>query len=213
MNLAMLLDIPASIAGDSVALSTHGERSTYDELRERVARVAGLLAERGLGAGDRIGVMAVNRPELVELVFGAAACGVTLVPMNYRAQAEEARHLVADSGARIVFADTRYEELLDSVRPASVETVLLDDPAGYVAARDAVEADWDLADVDDDDVAVLLYTSGTTSLPKGVMLTHGALTGYVMGANDAADGDDHGVALLAAPLYHCLLYTSDAADE
>lgn len=208
MNLAMLLDIPASIVGDAVALSTDGERSTYDDLRGRVARVAGLLAERRLGPGDRIGAMAVNRPELVELLFGAAARGVTLVPMNYRAGAEEAGHLVADSGARLVFADRRYQDLLDSVRPPSVETIVLDDPAGYAAARDAAEADWDLADVDDDDVAVLLYTSGTTSLPKGVMLTHGALSGYVMGANDAADGDDHGTALLAAPLYHVAGLTS-----
>lgn len=208
MNLAMLLDIPASIAGDAVALSFDAGQSTYDQLRDRVARVAGLLAERGLGPGDRVGVMAVNRPELVELLFGAAARGVALVPMNYRAHADEAGHLVADSGARIVFADRRYADLLDSVRPPSVDTILLDDPAGYAAARDAAEADWDLADVDDDDVAVLLYTSGTTSLPKGVMLTHGALSGYVMGANDAADGDDHGTALLAAPLYHVAGLTS-----
>jgi acyl-CoA synthetase (AMP-forming)/AMP-acid ligase II len=204
----MLLDIPASIVGDAVALSFDGGRSTYDQLRDRVARVAGLLAERGLGPGDRVGVMAVNRPELVELLFGAAARGVTLVPMNYRAHADEAGHLVADSGARIVFADRRYADVLDSVRPPAVDTILLDDPAGYAAARDAAEADWELADVDDDDIAVLLYTSGTTSLPKGVMLTHGALSGYVMGANDAADGDDRGVALLAAPLYHVAGLTS-----
>lgn len=208
MNLAMLLDIPASIAGDAIAVSTDDGGWTYDELRDRVARVAGLLAERGLGPGDRIGAMAVNRPELVELLFGAAAGGVTLVPMNYRAGAEEAGHLVTDSGARLVFADSRYQDLVDSVRPPSVETIVLDDPAGYAAARDAAEADWDLADVDDDDVAVLLYTSGTTSLPKGVMLTHGALSGYVMGANDAAGGDDHGTALLAAPLYHVAGLTS-----
>jgi len=208
VNLAMLLDIPASIVGDAVAVSDGGTRLTYDELRHRVARVAGLLAERGIGSGDRVGVMAVNRPELVEVLFGATARGATVVPMNYRAHAEEAGHLVADSSARVVFADRRYEELLDSVRPASVETVVLDDPAGYAGARDAAEADWDLADVDEDDIAVLLYTSGTTSLPKGVMLTHGALTGYVMGANDAADGDDHGVSLLAAPLYHVAGLTS-----
>ena len=94
------------------------------------------------------------------------------------------------------------------MRPPSVDTILLDDPDGYAEARDAAEPDWDLADVDDDDVAVLLYTSGTTSRPKGVMLTHGALTDYVMGSNDAADGDDQGVALLAAPLYHVAGLTS-----
>lgn len=208
MNLAMLLDIPASIAGHTLAVTSAGDRLTYDELRARVAQVAGLLGAHGLGPGDRVGAMAVNRPELVELLLGAAARGVTVVPMNYRANADEADHLVRDSGARLVFTDGRYQELLDSVRPASVEVVVLDDPGGYAAARDGADADWDLADVDDDDVAVLLYTSGTTSLPKGVMLTHGALTGYVMGANDAADGEDHGVSLLAAPLYHVAGLTS-----
>src|SRR3546814_2336622 len=93
--------------------------------------------------------------------------------MNYRANAEEAGHLVRDSGARLVFTDTRYRELVDSVRPASVEVVVLDDGDGYAAARDAAAAGWDLADVDDDDVPVLLFTSGPTSLPKGLMLTHG----------------------------------------
>ena len=204
----MLLDIPASIAPDTLALSWAHERLTYAELRSRVARVAGLLGAYGIGPGDRVGAMAVNRPELVELIFGAAARGATVVPMNYRAHAEEAGHLVRDSGARLVFADARYRELLDAVRPASVEVVVLDDPAGYAAGRDAAEPDWDVADVADDEVAVLLYTSGTTSLPKGVMLTHGAIGGYVMGSNDAADGEDHGVSLLAAPLYHVAGLTS-----
>ena len=65
-----------------------------------------------------------------------------------------------------------------------------------------------MAEVDDGEPATLLYTSGTTSLPKGVKLTHGALTGYIMGANDAADGTDLGRMILAAPLYHVAGLTS-----
>ncbi|MDH3684413.1 MAG: AMP-binding protein, partial [Acidimicrobiia bacterium] len=84
--------------------------------------------------------------------------------------------------------------------------VYLDDD--YAARRDAAE-EWPLmAEVEDDELAALLYTSGTTSLPKGVKLNHGALSGYVMGANDAADGEDHGRMILAAPLYHVAGLTS-----
>jgi acyl-CoA synthetase (AMP-forming)/AMP-acid ligase II len=78
----------------------------------------------------------------------------------------------------------------------------------YASRRDAAEEDPLVADVEDSDLAALLYTSGTTSLPKGVKLNHGAMTGYVMGGNDAADGSDKGRMLLAAPLYHIAGLTS-----
>src|SRR5690606_26677210 len=98
--------------------------------------------------------------------------------------------LLGDSGTKVLFTETRYQGLIDSVKPDTVAHVFYFDDGSYAAARDGAEPDDLVADVEDDQLAVLLYTSGTTSLPKGVMLTHEALTGYVMGANDAADGED-----------------------
>ena len=129
--------------------------------------------------------------------------------MNFRAGAEEAAHLMADSGVKVLFTETRYRDLVDDNRPDSVEHVfMLDEDDSYAAARDEAFELPVPEDVDPDGLCALLYTSGTTSLPKGVKLTNGALTGYVMGTNDAATGEDMGRMALAAPLYHIAGVTS-----
>lgn len=202
MNIAMLIDIPASIAPDQEVLTDGSESLTYSELRERVARVAGMLAGLGVGVGDRVGVFATNNLAYAEIVYAAASRGAILVPMNFRAREDEARHLLDDSGAKVVFADRRYSELLESVRsPKNQRIVYID--GEYPQERDAAEPDFDISfEVEDEDVAVLMYTSGTTSLPKGVQLTHGGLTAYVMGNGEAADGTPRGSTLVSAPMYH-----------
>lgn len=212
MNLASLLDLPSMIAPDAVALidaTGDGEprEITYQELRDAVSATAGLLVGYGVEPGDRVGIYATNSVAALEVLFAASAVGATVVPMNYRAGDEEAAHLISDSGSKVLFSETRYRSLIEQVTPDSLEHVnYLDDD--YAAARDGADEYPLVAEVEDNDLATLLYTSGTTSLPKGVKLTHGALTGYIMGANDAADGSDQGRMLLAAPLYHVAGLTS-----
>ena len=212
MNLASLLDLPSMIVPDSMVLidttSADGPREiTYGELREAVAQTAGLLTELGVGAGDRAGLFATNSAQSLEAMFAISSVGATVVPMNYRAADEEVTHLLADSGSKVLFAETRYRDLIERCRPDSLEEIIYLDE-DYAARRDAAE-EWPLVnEVEDDELAALLYTSGTTSLPKGVKLTHGALSGYIMGANDAADGSDLGRMVLAAPLYHIAGMTS-----
>jgi acyl-CoA synthetase (AMP-forming)/AMP-acid ligase II len=212
VNLGSLLDLPSMIVPDSVVLidttAEGGPRTvTYEELRSAVSQAAGLLSSLGIGEGDRVGIFATNSTAFLEALFGASALGATVVPMNYRAADEEVTHLLADSGARVLFSETRYRDLVEGCRPDSLETIIYLDE-DYAARRDEAD-EWPLmAEVDDDDLAALLYTSGTTSLPKGVKLTHGAMTGYIMGANDAADGSDLGRMILAAPLYHIAGLTS-----
>jgi acyl-CoA synthetase (AMP-forming)/AMP-acid ligase II len=212
VNLASLLDLPSMIVPDSTALidttAPGGAREvTYGQLREAVAQAAGLLNELGVGAGDRVGVFATSSCATLEALFATSSVGATVVPMNFRAADEEVIHLLADSGSKVLFVETRYRELIERCRPDGLDEIIyLDDD--YVARRDGAD-EWPLVnDVEDDDLAALLYTSGTTSLPKGVKLNHGALTGYIMGANDAADGSDLGRMVLAAPLYHIAGLTS-----
>ncbi|MEX2626876.1 MAG: AMP-binding protein [Ilumatobacteraceae bacterium] len=210
MNLASLVDIPALIAPDSPALS--GDRDVdYATLRSAVGRGAGLLAELGVAAGDRVGILATNSVEYIEAMFAAASLGAVTVPMNYKAKQREIAHLLSDSGATVVLTESRYRELVATARPDNVEHVVeldTDDAEGWRQRTAAAEELFEIAEVDDRELCVLLYTSGTTSLPKGVMLTHGALTDYVMGRAEPADGDDHGRLLLAAPLYHIAGVTS-----
>ncbi|MEM9565119.1 MAG: AMP-binding protein [Actinomycetota bacterium] len=212
MNLGSLLDLPSMIVPESVVLiDTTGDGPartvTYEELRAAVSQTAGLLTSLGLGDGDRVGIFATNSTAFLEALFATSAIGATVVPMNYRAADEEVTHLLADSGSRVLFTETRYRDLIESCRPDTLEHVIyLDDD--YVGRRDEAD-EWPLMnEVDDDDLAALLYTSGTTSLPKGVKLTHGSLSGYIMGANDAADGTDLGRMILGAPLYHIAGLTS-----
>jgi acyl-CoA synthetase (AMP-forming)/AMP-acid ligase II len=212
VNLASLLDLPSMIVPDSMVLidttSADGPREvTYEELRAAVSQAAGLLTELGVGQGDRVGVFATNSCSTLEALFSISAVGATMVPMNYRAADEEVTHLLADSGAKVVFTETRYRDLIERCRPDSLEHVIYLD-LDYVNRRDEAEEFPLVVEVEDHELAALLYTSGTTSLPKGVKLTHGALTGYIMGANDAADGSDMGRMILAAPLYHIAGLTS-----
>ena len=213
MNLAMLLDIAASIAPDATALIGAGggpdgagaSVSTYASLREAAGRVAALLAQLGVGAGDRVGVFATNCAEYVEVLFGTAACGAVSVPMNCRARPAELDHLVRDSGAKVLFSQARYGAAVAEVA-GGAEVVLFD--GDYRERVGGAEPSVDVADVGDGDLALLLYTSGTTALPKGVMLTHGGLTGYVMNRTECADGTDRGRTLLAAPLHHVAAVSS-----
>lgn len=212
MNLGSLLDLPSMIVPESMVLidttPASGPRDvTYGELREAVSQTAGLLMGLGVVPGDRVGVFATNSCATLESTFAISSVGATFVPMNFRAADEEVAHLLSDSGSKVLFAETRYRELIERCRPESLgEIIYLDDD--YPARRDAAEEHPLVNDVEEEDVAALLYTSGTTSLPKGVKLTHGALTGYIMGANDAADGEDRGRMILASPLYHIAGLTS-----
>ncbi len=129
--------------------------------------------------------------------------------MNFRAGKEETAHLLQDSGVKVLFTQTRYQEQIAAAKPDSIsEVLLLDDPSSFAAARDEAFELPVPEEVDPDGLCALLYTSGTTALPKGVRLTNEAITGYVMGTNDAATGEDIGRMAIAVPLYHIAGLTS-----
>ena len=205
MNLAMLLDIPASIVPDAPAL-LGPTVETFGELRDAAGRTATLLAGLGVGPGDRVGLFATNSPEYIEALFGASILGAVAVPMNYRARGPELAHLLADSGTKALFTESRYEDLVRESAPEGLPVIYLD--GDFAERKGAVENMELVADVDDDDVGIILYTSGTTSLPKGVMLSHGSLSGYVINRTECADGTDRGRSLLSAPLHHIAAVSS-----
>ena len=202
MNIAVLLDLPAMIAPDQVILDDGVTSLTYGELRGGAGAAAGVLTRLGVTAGARVGIFGVNSATSVELLFAASALGAVAVPMNYRASEAEVRHIAQDSGAEVIFADERYAELLANARPASVQRVVLLGREYAELKRESPAEFPSPADVEERGLAVLMYTSGTTSLPKGVQLTHGALSTFVLESADVADGGDRGATLLSVPLYH-----------
>lgn len=209
MNTANFLSLPAAMFEDQEILVFGSHRATYGQLLSRVRRLASALASRGVGIGDRVGVLATNSHEYVECYYAAAMAGATFVPLNYRAKLHELQHMIAKAEPKILVFEERYRETLDTLEglSADMQRVTLGDSGGgdaevfeEVLASGANE--FEDAEVEESDTSILMYTSGTTSLPKGVLLTFGDFTAYVVGTVDMADGEPRGAALNCVPLYH-----------
>src|SRR5262245_33035701 len=209
MNTVGFLTIPADIVPEQVAVVSDGRQFTYAETAERVRRLAGALARAGVGRGSRVAALHTNTHRYVEAYFATAQLGGVFIPINYRAKPTELEHMLGFGEVEVLFVGGRYLPLVEGMRAAQPRLRLLigfDTSAGvahdyerWVASE---EPSFDEADVDDDDTSILMYTSGTTSLPKGVMLRYADFTAYVTANVELADGTPRGAALLSAPLYH-----------
>ena len=209
MNVSEFLGISAAIVPDRTALVFEGKRTSFGELQSRVTRLANALVSLGVGSGDRIAIVQVNTDAVVETCFAAARMDGVFVPLNFRARAEEISFMIRDSGPKLLIAGSRYVDLINSISDDldSVEHfVTLDDPRdGWLSYYDLID---DADDEDmwpataEDDLAVLLFTSGTTSYPKGVMLTHNSFASYILSHVTPADPEFAERNILTVPLYH-----------
>lgn len=162
-----------ALLAEAVARNPQGEavvcgetRLTYAGLDREAGRAAAMFAARGIGTGDRVGLLVGNRPEFVTLLFGLARLGAIAVPMGLRLQGPEIAHVVSDCGARLIIHEADMADLL----PAGTERLAVgaDLDAALASHGDGPEP----VAVNEEDTAVILYTSGTTGRPKGAMLTH-----------------------------------------
>ncbi len=175
MNLADNLIRSAELGPARPAIRLDDTIVTYRDLREQSARVAGLLRERGVQPGDRVAIMLPNVPEFAVIYYAVMRAGAVAVPMNPLLKAREVTHYVADSGARLIFAGLDCaEEALAGVASTGTDYVIVDRRFHELVA-DVVPV-VSVVDRASTDTAVILYTSGTTGLPKGAELTHGNLT-------------------------------------
>jgi len=209
MNTSNFVSIPAQMFPEQEQLVFESVRLSYGELWERIQRTANALRELGVGRGDRVAVLQTNSHQYVEAYFAAAALGAVFIPVNYRAKLPELEHMIGSAGTKAVLVGERYLPLVRELAPRlpSVATyvTLEREVDGMVHLEALVErAPVELAEeeVDDDETTILMYTSGTTSLPKGVMLTFNDFTAYVVNSVELADGTPRGAALLCVPLYH-----------
>jgi long-chain acyl-CoA synthetase len=175
MNLADNLIRSAELGPARPAVRLDDTIVTYRDLREQSARVAGLLRDRGVQPGDRVAIMLPNVPEFAVIYYAVMRAGAVAVPMNPLLKAREVTHYVADSGARLIFAGLDCaEEALAGVASTGTGYVIVDRRFHDLLA-DVVPV-VSVVDRASTDTAVILYTSGTTGLPKGAELTHGNLT-------------------------------------
>jgi acyl-CoA synthetase (AMP-forming)/AMP-acid ligase II len=196
MTLLMLLEMVASGFGDRLAVGTAADGLTYRQLLDRAAAGAAVLDARDAQAVAYVGVSDLALPVAL---FAAAWAGVPFIPLNYRLADDQLAALLAEhDGAVVVTDDVDRVQALDA-RPADV--VSLRDWMTLTSAGPGAD-EAPPSDTEGDDVAVLLYTSGTTSTPKAVVLRHRHLTSYVVTSIEFATGDEDTVALITVPPYH-----------
>ncbi len=193
---------------DRVAIVWQGRRITYGELHRRVDAAAAELQAGGIGVGDRVAIQVGNVPAFVEAYYATQRIGAVAVPLSIALAADEVAHALDDSGASLlVVAGTVADAMVDVALELEVAVVVVgeDAPAGTRRWADVSEGDGrpEPVEVGDDDLAALVYTSGTTGRPRGAMLTRRNLRAnqdQSLAGRFQVDGDD--VVLVVLPLSH-----------
>ena len=177
--------------------------STYAELQDGARRVAALLTAKGVGPGDRVGLVLPNVPPFPVLFYGALAVGAVVVPMNPLLKGREVKYYLEDSGAKIVFAwKDMAEEAGKGAEAVGIECIAVGPDFADVLAQH--EPTDEVVDREDDDTVVLLYTSGTTGQPKGAELTHAnMITNAATSAETLVELTEEDVVMGCLPLFHC----------
>lgn len=185
-------------------------RLTYDDFDRQATRFANALRNRGVTKGDRVALLLHNSVEFVTAMFGVLRCGAIVVPINYRLSGSEITYMLNDVGATVLLFEEETREVVSSHRSdfESVEqyTFVGDDPPGYADDYHDVCRDADATplkvDLRPEDRSHVLYTSGTTGRPKGVVHTHGDVTYFNMMYFGWNDVDREHTGLCVMPLYH-----------
>jgi acyl-CoA synthetase (AMP-forming)/AMP-acid ligase II len=208
VNTVNFVSIPATIVPDQEAVVFGEHRLTYAQLNDLISRLTAVFKSQGLKPRDVVAALDTNSHLYVAAYYAAAKAGLTFLPLNYRAKEPELEYMINTAGAGLILVGDRYLDLVGRIRPKLKTTRFLglqDGAKGWPRIRDLIERaepDETEADVEEEDVSVLMYTSGTTSLPKGVMLRFRDFTAYVTANVEMADGSDRGVALVCVPFYH-----------
>jgi acyl-CoA synthetase (AMP-forming)/AMP-acid ligase II len=194
MSIAMLLDMAKDACDERVAIgSKHGGGLSFAELAEAAAGGAAVLTASG---ATRVAFVGVNGGTFPVLLFSCAIAGIPLAPLNYRLAQDQLHELVGELDKPYVVADEAYLPMLEGAATAEV----VESQAFLAQARSATPAEP--VDVDDESTAVLLFTSGTTSKPKKVVLRHSNLVSYVLQTVEFASADEDQAVLVSVPPYH-----------
>ena len=194
------------------ALSFEGGRWTYGELLEEIDRLAALLQQGGVRAGTRVAYLGLNHPSFYVGLFACAKLGAIFVPLNFRLTGPELAYIIEDAGAHTLLVGAEHLAVIDGVREqlhcrhywcAQGES---SDPERWPPLAPALAATAPLrgrgAAPAADDVALIMYTSGTTGRPKGAMLTHGNFWSNHMAELYTMDVMADDVLLVFAPIFH-----------
>jgi long-chain acyl-CoA synthetase len=203
LNLAGIVTRGAAEHRDELAVRLDEIQLTYAQLDEMSAKAAEMLRDRGVGPGDRVGLMLPNVPAFVVLYYGILRAGAIVVPMNVMLKRREVAYYLDDSGSKLLLtSEDLQEEAEAGAAEAGVEAMALQ-RGGLPKWLEPYDAEPELAATSAQDTAVILYTSGTTGKPKGAELTHANLdrNAEVVSRTSTRVGPGD-VVLGALPLFH-----------
>jgi long-chain acyl-CoA synthetase len=203
LNLASTVTERAAADPAAVAVRLADLELTYAELDDRSARLAAVLRQRGLQQGDRVGVMLPNVLEFPIAYYGVLRAGGVVVPMNVLLKQREIAFYLEDSGARLLLAWHGFgSDAREGAAAAGAELIEVE-PQSFAELLGDHEPETELADTEEEDTAVILYTSGTTGKPKGAELTHFNLSRNAEIASETTCTVRRGdVVLGSLPLFH-----------
>ena len=204
-----------AVYGDKEAVVCGRHRFTYNQLGERARRYANAMRALGVEKGDRIGILSQNCHRMIEAYFGAPQIGAISMPMNFRLLADDFEYILNHGGARVLIVEKGLEHLIEPIikNLTTVEKFVIasdDQPPSNSRWLDyedllaqAKPEPPRPVDIDENETSALLYTSGTTGRPKGVMMTHrniymNAMNAIIEFGLSDMDRYLHGIAL-----FHC----------
>ena len=226
--LTQFLDRAVSLYGPKPAIISDERVFTYEELNSRVNRLSHGLKEFGVKKGDRVAYLAPNSAEMLEGFYGVFQLGAIMVPLNIRLKPDDYLFILNHSESKILFVD---EDLYSLIKPIKDKLTTVEAIVVHYKEKDTPELDYDAwlsnqselsfkrEELDENDVCSLLYTSGTTGNPKGVMLTHRNNYIHALTSMHHLRVSDQDVLLHVLPMFHVngwgspFYYTANGATQ
>ena len=225
MRTSEILMISGAIVPDRTAIQFDDDAISFMELQQRSNRLANAMADQGVGRGDRVAFMQVNCNQAIEVYFATAQLDAIYVPINFRAKTDELEKMLEIAQPNLLFIGERYLSLMNSGVNSGVncsenagdgankgittEQIIILDGDGSDGGQTydgllagASDDDKIFPEAEDDDTTVIMFTAGTTGVPKGVMLTHDSFSSFLLSTVNPADPDIEESNLLTVPLYH-----------
>ncbi|MBT7430730.1 MAG: AMP-binding protein, partial [Ilumatobacter sp.] len=187
-------------------------RFSFRELNDRSNQVAHALRQSGVQHGDRVGLLLMNGVEFVESFFAAGKIGAVNVPLNWRLVADELEFILADAGATVLVYSADFAEVVSELKGRGGKTAIttwiqvggdaMDGAVDYDDWRSTAATDEPAPSGSGDDLMFIMYTSGTTGLPKGVMHSHDTVLWSILTAVATADFEAGDRYLISLPMFH-----------
>ena len=206
MDLCSLIDRNAAFAPDKTAIAFEGQRLSYAAFADRIERTAAALKQEfGVGRGDRVAILSLNRPDYLVLLYACARLGAMLVPLNWRLAVAEQHFILTDAGAKVLVLEQAFVSVLPEVAPGTAAVGFDFAPLSGMTFESLLARSQGSGRNPHTDLScplLIVYTSGTTGRPKGAVLRQEALfwNGVMSQHMHNMTSDDH--ALTVLPFFH-----------